>query len=154
MKKILPTLIILLLFTAPVDAKKISKGLYVHKIGYSNVIKDLKRYKKQINRQRRAVVEKPVYKYQDPRSHLAYVVQQNGLSTYDFQVLDSIMYCESKYDPNAVNAYSGASGLFQFLGSSWAAWGQGSVFDPARNIEAAVRYYKVAGVSPWIQCVY
>ena len=154
MKKIIASLIVLLIIAPPVDAKKISNGLYVHKLGYNKILKDIKRYRRQWNQQRRAVIDEPTYTYQDPQSYLAYVVKQNGLSEYDYQALNSIMYCESKYNPNATNPYSGAKGLFQFLDSSWAIWGQGSAYDPVSNINAAVRYYKVAGVSPWIQCVY
>lgn len=154
MKKIIASLIILLFVINPVHAKKIGNGVYVHRLGYNTILKDIKRYRKQWNKQRRAVIEQQTYTYTDPQSYLLYVVQQNGLSTTDYDVLNSIMYCESKYNPSATNPYSGAKGLFQFLDSSWAIWGQGSVYDPVRNIDAAVRYYKVAGVSPWIQCVY
>jgi soluble lytic murein transglycosylase-like protein len=63
--------------------------------------------------------------------------------------------CESNYNPNAVNRYSGAAGLFQFLPSSWANTPQGragqSVFDPTANANAAAWYYKQTGEtgSPW-----
>jgi hypothetical protein len=154
MKKLLIFMMVVVMLSSPVESKKLATGVYVHPLGYHNVLKQVKQHLKKLKKKshkRKAVIEQPVI-YTDPQSYLAYVVKQQGLSDYDYQVLNSIMYCESKYNPNAVNRYSGASGLFQFLGSSWAAWGQGSVFDPARNIEAAVRYYKVAGVSPWVQC--
>ncbi len=63
--------------------------------------------------------------------------------------------CESQYNPNAVNSSSGASGLFQFLPSSWASTPQGrqglSVFDPAANAQGAAWYYGATGRTggPW-----
>ncbi|MBJ7602233.1 MAG: transglycosylase SLT domain-containing protein [Candidatus Dormibacteraeota bacterium] len=63
--------------------------------------------------------------------------------------------CESHYNPNAVNSASGASGLFQFLPSSWASTPQGrqglSVFDPAANAQGAAWYYGATGRTggPW-----
>ena len=54
-----------------------------------------------------------------------------------------IIRCESKGDPTAVNPYSGASGLFQFLSRTWewasaeAGWAGASVFDPEANIASA-----------------
>ena len=54
-----------------------------------------------------------------------------------------IMDCESNGDPNAYNPYSGASGLFQFLPSTWAStapkagYGGASVFDPEANTASA-----------------
>ena len=60
--------------------------------------------------------------------------------------------CESGYNPNAVNRSSGASGLFQFLPSTWAAlpWHNQSVFDPVANAQAAAYYYQHSGSSPWV----
>lgn len=54
-----------------------------------------------------------------------------------------IMTCESSGNPNAYNPYSGASGLFQFLASTWASsspkagYGGYSVFDPVANTASA-----------------
>ncbi|MEJ7902136.1 MAG: SH3 domain-containing protein, partial [Thermomicrobiales bacterium] len=47
--------------------------------------------------------------------------------------------CESVLDPNAVNASSNASGLFQFLPSTWATtpYADQNIFDPVANAEAA-----------------
>ena len=152
MKKLLLTVSVLALFASPVSAHKLAPGVYVHRLGYHNILREVRATIKKVKHKKAHVRHAVIYS--DPWSYLAYVVKQNGLSDYDYQVLSNIMRCESGGNPNAINSSSGASGLFQFLGSSWAAWGQGSVFDPARNIEAAVRYYKVAGVSPWEQCVY
>lgn len=55
----------------------------------------------------------------------------------------AILDCESNGDPNAVNPYSGASGLFQFLPSTWAStapkagYGGASAFDPEANVGSA-----------------
>lgn len=59
--------------------------------------------------------------------------------------------CESNYNPYAVNRSSGASGLFQFLPSTWAATPQRaqSVFDPVANAQAAAWLYQRYGPSQW-----
>ncbi len=55
----------------------------------------------------------------------------------------AIMECESSGNPNAVNPTSGASGLFQFLESTWlwasplAGYGGASRFDPVANVASA-----------------
>lgn len=55
----------------------------------------------------------------------------------------AVMQCESGGNPDAVNRYSGASGLFQFLKGTWAVastragFGGYSRFDPEANIAAA-----------------
>jgi hypothetical protein len=61
--------------------------------------------------------------------------------------------CESGYNPNAVNRSSGASGLFQFLPSTWASLPQHnqSVFDPVANSQAAAVLYQRSGPNQW-QC--
>ncbi|HEY4028293.1 MAG TPA: transglycosylase SLT domain-containing protein [Candidatus Dormibacteraeota bacterium] len=61
--------------------------------------------------------------------------------------------CESNYNPYAVNRFSGASGLFQFLASTWASTPQhaSSPFDPVANAQAAAYLYRTAGPSQW-QC--
>ena len=49
-----------------------------------------------------------------------------------------VAQCESVLDPNAVNASSGTSGLFQFLPSTWATtpYKNQDIFDPVANAEA------------------
>jgi peptidoglycan hydrolase CwlO-like protein len=62
---------------------------------------------------------------------------------------------ESRYISTAVNKYSGASGVYQFMPNLWpwfssnAGWGGADVFDPTANV--AVAAYTVAhyGWSPW-----
>lgn len=70
----------------------------------------------------------------------------------------AIIQCESHGDPDAVNAYSGASGLFQFLPGTWAVAsvsagvGGRSVFDAEANVIAAAwlsGYYESNGDDPW-----
>ncbi|HEX2153942.1 MAG TPA: transglycosylase SLT domain-containing protein [Acidimicrobiia bacterium] len=70
----------------------------------------------------------------------------------------AVMKCESGGDPEAYNPYSGASGLFQFLPSTWATVSPGagfggmSVFDAEANIGTAAwlsDYYAGRGSSPW-----
>ncbi|MGH7904775.1 MAG: transglycosylase SLT domain-containing protein, partial [Candidatus Dormibacteraceae bacterium] len=64
-----------------------------------------------------------------------------------------VAYCESGYNPNAVNPGSGTEGLFQFMPSTWARtpWGRDSPFDASANAHAAAWLYQREGGSPW-QC--
>ena len=70
----------------------------------------------------------------------------------------ALAQCESLGDPDAYNPYSGASGLFQFLPSTWAStspkagFPDASVFDPVANIGAAAwiaNRYDALGMSYW-----
>lgn len=55
----------------------------------------------------------------------------------------SVMWCESRYNPNAKNPRSSASGLFQHLARYWpgrsaaAGWAGADIFDPEANIAVA-----------------
>ena len=49
----------------------------------------------------------------------------------------AVSWCESRWNPSAKNRSSSASGLFQFLRSTWQRYGEGSVFDPVANVRAA-----------------
>ncbi len=69
-----------------------------------------------------------------------------------------ILRCESLGDPNALNPYSGAAGLYQFMPGTWAVAsvqagvGDRSVFDGEANIIAAswlAEYYRSRGLDPW-----
>ena len=70
----------------------------------------------------------------------------------------AVVQCESYGDPEAYNPYSGASGLFQFLPSTWATtspragFAGASAFDAEANIGTAAwlsSYYASRGSSPW-----
>lgn len=67
-----------------------------------------------------------------------------------------VMRCESGYDPNARNKYSGASGLFQHMPRYWAdrssraGWGGYSIFDPEANVAVAAWLWGQTGTwSHW-----
>jgi soluble lytic murein transglycosylase-like protein len=64
----------------------------------------------------------------------------------------NVAWCESRYHPNSVNSSSGASGLFQFLPSTWAftPYAGYSPFDPKYNALAAAWLYKRDGPSQWV----
>ena len=61
--------------------------------------------------------------------------------------------CESGYNPNAVNPYSGTEGLFQFEPSTWRStpYGRDNVFDPKYNALGAAWLYNRSGPGQW-QC--
>lgn len=59
--------------------------------------------------------------------------------------------CESVLDPNAVNPYSNASGLFQFLPGTWATtpFANENIFDPVANANAAGWMWSVGRRNEW-----
>jgi multidrug efflux pump subunit AcrA (membrane-fusion protein) len=63
----------------------------------------------------------------------------------------NVAYCESRYHPNSVNSDSGASGLFQFMPSTWSGtpWAGQSPFDPVANAQAAAWLYSRYGPGRW-----
>jgi len=67
--------------------------------------------------------------------------------------LDCVISHESHWTPSAVNPRSGASGLAQFLRSTWATTPQGraglSVFDPIANIDGAAWLAEHVGFRQW-----
>lgn len=64
----------------------------------------------------------------------------------------AVARCESVLDPNAVNPYSNASGLFQFLPGTWATtpYANSSIFDPVANAEAAAWMWSVGRRGEWV----
>ena len=67
--------------------------------------------------------------------------------------MDCVIQRESRWTPGAVNRRSGASGLAQFLRSTWATTPQGkagaSVFDPYANIDGAAWLATNVGWRQW-----
>ena len=63
----------------------------------------------------------------------------------------NVAYCESRYHPNSVNSDSGATGLFQFMASTWSGtpYASKSRFDPVANALAAAWLYKTYGPGRW-----
>ncbi len=62
-----------------------------------------------------------------------------------------VAWCESRYHPNSINTESGASGLFQFMPSTWSGtpWASQSPFDPVANAQAAAWLYNRYGPGRW-----
>ncbi|MEK9208042.1 MAG: lytic transglycosylase domain-containing protein [Patescibacteria group bacterium] len=71
------------------------------------------------------------------------------ISGQDYPILNLIVQCESGWKAHAKNPNSTASGLAQFIASTWAKWGQGDVFDPYNNLNAMVDLYRTQGTRPW-----
>jgi Transglycosylase SLT domain len=67
--------------------------------------------------------------------------------------LDCIIALESGWEPSSQNPWTRASGLAQFLPSTWARTPQGraglSVFDPLANIDGAIWLARTAGLTQW-----
>jgi len=66
-----------------------------------------------------------------------------------------VAWCESNYNPYAVNARSGAAGLFQFMPATWAAnsvragYGGVSVFDAVANANTAAFMFRNGQAAQW-----
>ncbi len=81
-----------------------------------------------------------------------------GHGVYVPAIMIEIRRCESGGNYQAVNRSSGASGAYQFLRSSWAAYGHntrfgtstGAAATPAQQDEAAVITYERSGTRPWL----
>ena len=67
-----------------------------------------------------------------------------------------VAYCESHYNPSALNAGSGASGLFQFLPSTWAyqspraGYAGASPFDPVASANTAAMLFAQGQARQWV----
>lgn len=80
-----------------------------------------------------------------------------GNGVYVPQVLIRIRYCESTDNYQAANRWSSARGGYQFLTSSWAAYGhdvrygvnQAHKASPAQQDEAALITWQADGTRPW-----
>jgi hypothetical protein len=69
----------------------------------------------------------------------------------DGDYLVSIAECESGLDPNAYNS-AGYHGLFQYDQTTWAAYGDGDIFDPAAQAEATAKLIADGQSSRWPNC--
>ena len=73
----------------------------------------------------------------------------------DAEQLLRVAYCESRFNPGAYNA-SGASGLFQFLPSTWAAnsvragFAGASVWDPVASANVAAYMFRLGQSGQWV----
>ena len=63
----------------------------------------------------------------------------------------SVAVCESGLNPGAVNPV-GYHGLFQFDQTTWAAYGYGSIYDPAAQARTAARLLAAGQASRWPNC--
>ena len=63
-----------------------------------------------------------------------------------------VAQCESGLNPSAVNSSSNASGLFQFLPSTWATtpYASQDIFDPVANAEAASWMWSEGRRNEWV----
>ena len=90
-----------------------------------------------------------------PPAYIAKIINDafSPLGPASVQWAINVAYCESRYHPNSVNSSSGASGLFQFLPSTWGGtpWASQSPFDPVANAQAAAWLYSRYGPGRW-QC--
>jgi soluble lytic murein transglycosylase-like protein len=69
----------------------------------------------------------------------------------DGAYLVSVAECESGLDPQAYNS-AGYHGLFQFDESTWSSYGDGSIWDPAAQADAAAELFADGQSSRWPVC--
>ena len=61
-----------------------------------------------------------------------------------------VAYCENHYDPAAVNSGIGATGLFQFMPSTWSGYFAGAdIWDPLSQARAALDIYNRGWTYQW-----
>jgi Transglycosylase SLT domain len=78
-----------------------------------------------------------------------------ALGSENTRIALCIATSESGLDPLAVNPWTGAAGVFQFLPSTWktlsqlAGWGSASVFDARANVAVAAWTVAHYGWNPW-----
>lgn len=88
-----------------------------------------------------------------PPAYIAKIITDafSPLGSAAVQWAMNVAYCESRYHPNSVNSDSGASGLFQFMPSTWGGtpWANQSPFDPVANAQAAAWLYSHYGPGRW-----
>jgi len=91
-----------------------------------------------------------------PTPTTAPVAVQSAPASSDQAIWDCIISHESGGDPTVVNPSSGAGGLFQFLPSSWLAYGGGQ-FAPLPNLATADQQWVIARAAqaqsywyPWV----
>lgn len=65
--------------------------------------------------------------------------------------MQRVMFCESRGNSNAYNARSGASGLYQFLPSTWRTtpYGSQSIWDAEAQVNAAAWMYSKGRAREW-----
>lgn len=73
------------------------------------------------------------------KSYITEKSLENGINK---GVALNIAFCESNFNRLAKNSNSSASGIFQFISSTWNNYCVGNVFDPYANIDCFVKYYK------------
>jgi hypothetical protein len=73
----------------------------------------------------------------------------------EFGVDGNFMYalamCESNLDPRAYNA-AGYHGLFQFDRQTWAAFGEGEIYDPVAQARATAKLIAAGETQRWPNC--
>lgn len=75
----------------------------------------------------------------------AYYAEAQRRSGVAWQLLAAINYVESDFGRVRSASTSGALGPMQFMPSTWAAYGRGSIRDPHQAILAAARFLRAAG---------
>jgi hypothetical protein len=75
----------------------------------------------------------------------AYYAEAERRSGIAWQVLAAVNYVESDFGRLREASVAGAQGPMQFLPSTWASYGRGSIHDPHAAILAAGRFLRAAG---------
>ncbi len=102
---------------------------------YNKYFKNKKDYQRRIKSDFYALNKGKISKYDD-------IVKQHAESLqWDWRLLSSLIYQESKFDPNA-RSWVGAEGLMQMMPATAKELGYNDVSNPKTSIEAGVKYLK------------
>lgn len=87
--------------------------------------------------------------HEKPKDVKGLIIYYSELYNIDYRVPMEIASAESSFNPLAKNKHSTASGVFQFIKSTWAHYCEGDVFDADANIHCAVRMISEGGIRHW-----
>lgn len=134
----------------------ISKEIFQIKPGESNFDRE-QRLAREEAAKRALVARNYQYVYRDrgsgPYPYWDLIVKYATMYGQDPYLMARIMMAESGGNPYAVNRYSGASGLFQFMMTNTWRPEWGNVFDPECNIRAAAILMSQRGTQPWYSSI-
>lgn len=145
-----------------VDLKAQQKELADYKMSIIELDEDKEMLKELVNQAKNDALkqkeEKPAEKKEEKQTDESADLSLEGLvEKYCGEksaLAKRIIKAESNWNPQAKNKSSSASGLFQFIKSSWASYSKkagvnGDVFDAHDNIKVGCWVLNTTGTSPW-----
>lgn len=75
--------------------------------------------------------------------YVQYILENAEKYGLDPYVIIAQIYQESRFNPLAINKYSGAKGIGQFMPATWKDFGEGDILNPYDNLDANFRLMKM-----------